>query len=246
MNNLNEQINALVTILKNEDIQSYAGESFWKLIQAVVFKDNFTGIEAAKDVKNLLFHMPTVLFWDKMKRYLLGTYFSLEEQVQMATKFNDDNKDYAHFVKKQLNIVNDLEDDIKVDYYANLTRCLLLTDLESDLYFKLVQILRQCTTDELEFIKQCPNDMRTKNTSMVSVLILNGLFCQGNAGNGRVEYVLTDLAKALKSCCLNFNDENYKISYYCGYHNLEVIPQMEPIDNEKVNEMFDASKVKKI
>ena len=63
MNNLNEQINALVTILKNEDIQNYAGESFWNLIQAVVFKDNFTGIEAAKDVKNLLFHMPTVLFW---------------------------------------------------------------------------------------------------------------------------------------------------------------------------------------
>lgn len=79
MKKFDEQIKALVTILKNEDIQSYAGETFWKLIQAVILEDSFTRIEAAKDIKNLLFHMPTVLFWDKMKRFLLGTYLSFED-----------------------------------------------------------------------------------------------------------------------------------------------------------------------
>jgi len=183
--------------------------------------------------------MPTVLFWDKMKRYLLGTYFSLEEQVQMATKFNDANEDYVKFVKHQLNIINDLEDDIKVDYYAALTRCLLLTNLERDLYYKLVQILRQYTTDELEFIKQCPVDIRSENSSMVSILILGGLFCQDSEGNGKAVYVLTDLAKALKKCCLNYGDENLKIPYYSGYRNLEAIPQMEPATTEDIDAMFD-------
>lgn len=162
----------------------------------------------------------------------------------MATKFNYDNKEYAQFVKKQLNIINDLEDDVKVDYYAALTRCMLLTDLECDLYFKLVQMLRQCTTDELEYIKQCPVDIRAENTAMISILILSGLFCQGGEGNGKATYVLTDLAKALKRCCLNFNDESLKIPYYSGYNTLDAIPQMEPITTEEIDAMFDVGEEK--
>ena len=71
---LENQVNALVTILKDKDIQDYAGGAFWNLINAVLFKDKEAGVEGIANVKELIFNMPTALFWDKMERYLFGTF----------------------------------------------------------------------------------------------------------------------------------------------------------------------------
>ncbi len=71
---LERQVNSLRTILSDKDLQQYTGDGFWNLIQAVVLSDPFSGIAAGKDIKELIFHIPTILFWDKMKRYLLGTF----------------------------------------------------------------------------------------------------------------------------------------------------------------------------
>ena len=35
---------------------------FWNLIQAVISKDPVSGTLAGKDVKQIVFHMPTVIF----------------------------------------------------------------------------------------------------------------------------------------------------------------------------------------
>lgn len=47
----------------------------------------------------MLFHAPSVLFWDKMQRYMFGTFRNYAEQVKMAGKFNEENMDYEKFVK---------------------------------------------------------------------------------------------------------------------------------------------------
>ena len=91
---LDNQITALKTILSDEDLQQYSGEGFWNLIQAVVLSDPFTGTLALNNIRELIFHIPTILFWDKMKRYLLGTFSCFEDQVRMAEKFNNDNNSY--------------------------------------------------------------------------------------------------------------------------------------------------------
>ena len=132
---LDNQITALKTILSDEDLQQYSGEGFWNLIQAVVLSDPFTGTLALNNIRELIFHIPTILFWDKMKRYLLGTFSCFEDQVRMAEKFNNDNNSYTAFVKKQIHLINEIDDDQKVDYFAALTRCFLLTQLEEGLFF---------------------------------------------------------------------------------------------------------------
>ena len=157
---LDKQVNALTTIIKDKDLQGYAGDSFLNLIQAVITQDPFSGVEAAKAVKELVFHTPTVLFWDKMKRFLLGTFHSYEDQIKMAQKFNDDNEDYAAFVKRQIHLINALDDDTKVDYFAALTRSFLITDLNGGLYFKLCKFLSTCTPEELLFMENCPYDFK--------------------------------------------------------------------------------------
>ena len=137
---LEEQLKELALIVKNDDLRKYAGNAFWNLIQAVISKDPVSGTLAGKDVKQIVFHMPTVIFWNKIKRFLQGTYKDYEEQVKMASQFNNDNEKYAEFVKKQIYLIDKLEDDMKVDCFAILTRCLLLQEIEISLYFKLAQL----------------------------------------------------------------------------------------------------------
>ena len=79
-----------------------------------------------------------------MKRYLTGTFYSYGDQVKMAAKFNDDNKKYNKFVKRLIHLLDQLDDDQKVDYFAALTRAFLLTDLDKYLFFKLSKYLEMC------------------------------------------------------------------------------------------------------
>lgn len=69
---LENQIKKLTAILTDEDLQNYSGECFWNLIQAVIAEDPFSGIVAGKNVKELVFHMPTVLFWDNNEAFSYG------------------------------------------------------------------------------------------------------------------------------------------------------------------------------
>ena len=68
------QVTALTAILNDKDIQEYAGDAFWNIIKAVSLGGVGALLDTASDVKNLLFHAPTVLFWDKMQRYMFGHF----------------------------------------------------------------------------------------------------------------------------------------------------------------------------
>lgn len=238
---LNNQISALAAILKNKDLRSYAGDGFWNLIQAVITNDPFSGVSAVKNVNDIIFHMPTILFWDKMKRYLMGTFRNYEEQVKLARKFNDDNKEYAAFVKKQIHLINSIDDDLKVDYFSTLTRCFLLTDLQQPLFFKLSKYLISCTTEELAFVRDCPENYSSDNTAMVSSLYQNGLFMQDmkQDGSGEACYVLSDFAKALKQNCLNFDEGLSGASRFVGYDQLAPWNISEFVSNADLEEMLE-------
>ncbi len=199
------QVKALTAIMKDKDLQEYAGDGIWNLVQAVVTQDPFSKMEVAKNVKELIFHMPTVLFWDKMQRYLLGTFHNYEDQIKMAQKFSEDNENYVAFVKRQIHLIDALDDDMKVDYFAALTRCFLMTDLDGGLYFKLCKFLSTCTPEELLFMENCPYDFKSNNTAIISSLFQYGLFTQDEDSEaGGTTYILSDFAKALKQNSLNF------------------------------------------
>lgn len=64
-----EQVNELAAIIKNEDLKQYSGDAFWNLIAAVIGADPVSGAVAVLNVKQILFHMPTVIFWNKIERF---------------------------------------------------------------------------------------------------------------------------------------------------------------------------------
>ena len=123
----------------------------------------------------------------------------MKTKSRMAQKFNDDNKDYAAFVKRQIHLIDALDDDRKVDYFAALTRSFLITGLDKELYFKLCKFLSICTPEELLFMEQCSYDFKSGNTAMISSLFQYGLFTSGSDNEtGGTYYLLSDFAKTLK------------------------------------------------
>lgn len=241
---LEKQLHALQTILADEDLQGYANDGFWNLIEAVVFNDAFAGVSAVKNAKDLIFHMPTILFWDKMRRYLFGTFHNYDDQIKMAKKFNKDNKKYNKFVKRQIHIINEIDDDMKIDFFANLTRAFLLTELEENLFFKLAKIISICTLAELEYIEKFEISCSVDNSAIVSSLYHYGLFTQTDV-EGEIKYTLSDYAIALKQNCLNFNEGLQGGQRLRGYANLSPLALVEPArvsSKEDIEALlFDAS-----
>ena len=201
-----KQVTALTAILKDKDIREYSGDAFWNIIKAVVLGDVGALLDATNDLKNILFHTPTVLFWDKMQRYLFGTFRDYSDQVRMSAKFSEDNSEYEAFVKKQIHLINEMNDDRKIDYFAMLTRCFLLTDMEDALYYKLARFRNICTPEELEYIKSFDYDKKSEINAVISSLYQYGLFDQAEKEHGGVDYVLSGFAKALKDNSLNFDE----------------------------------------
>ena len=233
---LEHQIDEIVEILKNEDIQHYAGEAFYNIIKAVALGDVSSGVDAVKAVKELLFHTPTVLFWDKMQRFLYGTFRCYEDQIKFAQRFDKDNKKYYHFVKKLMALVDSIVEDEKIDYLAKLTRCFLLCEIDRAIYFKMVQLIKNCTVDELVYIEKLATSDKLDNNLWVSVLSLQGLFVQEQDKDGNTVYVLSDMGKCLKECSLNYADG---LVLYKKYETLEALPQIEPVTRSKVDEIWN-------
>ena len=78
----------------------------------------------------------------------------------MSSKFTKDNSDYLKFVKRQIHLIDKMDADEKIDYYANLTRCFLLSDMDLALYYKLANFISICIPEELFYIQNFDYDKK--------------------------------------------------------------------------------------
>ena len=238
-----KQVTALTAILKDKDIREYSGDAFWNIIKAVVLGDVGALLDATNNLKNILFHTPTVLFWDKMQRYLFGTFRDYSDQVRMLAKFTKDNSEYEAFVKKQIHLINEMNDDRKIDYFAMLTRCFLLTDMEDALYYKLARFINICTPEELEYIKSFDYDKKSEINDVISSLYQYGLFDQAEKEHGGVDYVLSGFAKALKDNSLNFDEGLHGRVRILSYEQIPPLNIAEPATWDDIDSIINDNDV---
>lgn len=238
LNTVNEQVDILTDAIQSEKLQNYFHDGIWNLIKLILFKDPAAAVEMGMDVKSILFHMPTAMFWAKMERYLKGTFCSYEDQIKLSAKFSEDNKGYKEFVKKHINLINSIELDDKVDYLSNLTRCFFLFDMDVPLYFRLTRFIENCTSDELEFLRDLTYDARLENNAVVSILIIQGLIIQEQDEQNHTHYVLSSFGRLLKKCALNFREDGCVINGSLKYKDIAGIPQMEPVASEDIDDLI--------
>lgn len=219
---LENQVQALGTIMKSSETRTLMSEGAFSLMKCVLFNDYGSGADSAKAAATLVFHTPTMLYWDKMWRYMCGVYMNPEDQIKLAEKFYDDNPKYEAFVKKQMHMINELNDDAKIDYYAQLTRSYLLTELQDGLYLKLAKFLSMCTPTELQFLEETPIEARLNNSMMAASLYQYGLLALEKQEDGTSRYVLSDFAISLKQNSLNFDEG------VCGQKRLTSYEMMTP------------------
>lgn len=235
-----KQVQALATIWKDTDIKAWTGDGVANLIKCVVLEDPEAGIATADDIKKIIVHTPTILYWDKMNRFMNGVFVDGETRVKLAEKFENDNPKYILFVKKQMHMINEFSDDAIIDYYAQLTRCYLYTDLADGLYLKLAKFLSMCTPTELEFLENASLDARFENSMMVSSLYQYGLLMlDAPEEDGKTKYVLSDFGKALKQNSLNFDEGTHGKPRLNSYAVMTPASLPQYATNEDIDRLFE-------
>ena len=201
---LEEQIQALGAIWRDQKSRELLQDSALSLMKLVFFGDIGSGADALRAF--LEFNTPTVLYWDKMWRYTNGVIRDPADQVKLAEKFYHDEPKYKEFVKRQMSLINEINDDKKIDYFAMLTRCFLYTEMDEHLYLKLAKFLSMCTPGELVFLRDLRYDDRIENSMLAYSLYQYGLLKQAYLDDGTPGFVLSDFGKALKQDSLNFDE----------------------------------------
>lgn len=202
----NEIIETIKEVIKSEDLLSSTEDIFFDLIERIA-SNSYVGIKEGISIKNWLFNLPNYIFWSKMNRYLHGTFKNYEEQIKMASRFKDNENEFDSFVMFVIDKISKVDNNEKIDYLANLTRCLLIYNLDVALFKRLWKTIDDCTIDELMLIKDTNESIEYENSFIVSILTSIGIFIQTE--NGR-KYKLSSLGKELKNCSLNFNDNSHK------------------------------------
>lgn len=201
---LENQLQALCAIWRDQELRGLMKDSVFSLMKLVFFKDAGSGADALRSIAQ--FHTPTILYWDKMWRYTNGVFRDSTDQIKLAEKFNPDDPEYKAFVKKQMNLINEMNDDKKIDFFAMLTRSFLYTEMDKQLYSKLARFLAMCTPEELEFLRDMRYDDRIANSMMAYSVYQYGLLVPEYSGGYEPGFVLSDFGKSLKQNALNFDD----------------------------------------
>lgn len=191
-------------IIEDESLVESMKSGTFDIVKALISGDISSGIDGVREIAGAIYSIPTILFLDKFKRFLSGTFKNYDEQLRLADKLRNTDKDYSQNIKNIIQIINQLEDDKKVDYYSSLTRCLLLTDLTVDFYFYLAKCLSSCTTYELEYIRKLSYRSNLDRDFINTSLFYQRLF--DRAPNHPHSLALSGLGIALKQNSLNFEE----------------------------------------
>ena len=150
---INEFISNVAGVIKDKDIQKLAVEGAENLFLGLVAKDITAIPTVAKNTKEIILSVPNIIFADKMYRFLTKAFSDYEMQIKFAARFNRDDPKYYDTVKKIVQIVDKIDFDEKIEWFANLTRAVCLECIDIDKYIKLSTAVSMLTVEDLKALK---------------------------------------------------------------------------------------------
>lgn len=212
---LEKIINAFTTVLKSGETKKFAEQSIENIAKACIMGDVESGVREIVETGQYIGSIKDIIFWEKIKKWLEKTYTSPEMEVKISSKFTEDEPKYREYTKRQIQFIAQVDEEEKIDFYANLTRTWLLGYIDSSLYFKMSYLLKLFTLEELEYLKENYNTNPITDINFyIREFSLYGLVDTIETTNlGNSTYKYSDLAEIFVSCGLLFDDDDIKIHF---------------------------------
>lgn len=223
--NMWEKINdTIVNVLKSGETRKFAKNSAENIARACFTHDIKSGVKQAVETGKYIGSIKDSLFWSKMKKWLQQTYTTQEMEANISAKFTEDEPKYKEYTKRQLQFIAQVDEEEKIDFYANLTRAWLLKYIDSSLYFKLSYLLKVFTLEELEYLKEnyTTQDITTINYYIREFSLYGLIDIVENTNMGNSKYKYSELAEIFVVCGLTFDDSKKIHFENKGLKNLKV------------------------
>ena len=143
-----------ISLINSKETKNFAEMSVENLAKICMAGDLGSAIQEGTEIIKYAGSIKDILFWEKMKKWLQGTYDSSEMGTKISAKFTEDSKKYQEYTKRQLQCIAEIDEEEKIDYYANLTRSWLNGWIDTSVYFKLSYLLKVFTLEELKYLKE--------------------------------------------------------------------------------------------
>jgi len=212
-----EILEAIAVVVKSKELKEYADSSVENFASVVLGGRLVSAKKQIESTTNLLFSIPDILFWDKMKCFLCGTYSDFNFQKKIFEKFSEE--EWIDFTKRQIHIVNEIEDDAKIAYFSNLTKSFAQNFIDLPLYFKLAKALQGTTREELRYLSTNINRRESPKDIFMMSLMQYGLATSYNlyelnwSGSIAPDIIdFTMLAHCMDRFAIDFENED-KYSY---------------------------------
>lgn len=212
---LNELVSNIAAVIKDRDIQSIAAEGAETMLAGLTTGD-FTAIPTVTtDIGKIVLSVPNIIFADKMQRFLTKAFRNYDDQVKFATRFEKDSRNYNDSIKKVVQIVDKIDFDEKIDWFANLTRAVCLECVEVEEYLRLSTAISMLTVDDLIALKYYYGRKDEKENSTLSNYYTYRLATKitpTTYGTLTSKYTLSTSGIKLLKYGVDFeNCENYKV-----------------------------------
>ncbi len=227
----NELVETVQSLIENENIKDLTKGSIWDFVKALA-GDYFSVIEGMGKATALVLYARDFNFWSKMQRFLQGVNLEYDTQIKFRNKFCEENKHNKEYIQRLINMIEQLETDSKIDYYAKITRYAISDVLDLSLYFKFSQTLKNCTSEELEYLSSNTLNGLYDNSFMLDSLRLLGLVSIEPTNN---QFAFTDYAKIFKKYCLNEESSLPPVKY----NDIIASGSVQVATDEEVDEMMN-------
>lgn len=217
-------VNKIVSVLKSQETKEFVNSSTEDIIKAFAFQDAESIVKSGVGTIDYVVSIKDILFWNKVKIWLSNIYDNPDMEVKISSKFAEDNDKYVDYTKRQLQYITEIDEDEKIDYYANLTRAWLIGYIDSSIYFKLVYLLKIFTLEELKYLRDDYNEVEFTTTNFyIKEYERHGIVeIVQETDQGNTVYRYSHLAKVFLVVGLRYGEMNIGFEKL-GLADLEVI-----------------------
>ena len=113
----------------------------------------FPPIAIAEASGEYLNNISNYILLEKIKRFVEAQDSDFEEWLKASCDYQKDSSKYEATVKMLIYVIESINDDMKIDVYANLMRAYKSKLLEKSLFLKLSSMLPAMFYDDLLFLK---------------------------------------------------------------------------------------------